>query len=259
MKMNKKKDFNTTGSTPYEVNGKEISMFTRIQFKTIGKLTGLLLVLLAALALASCASSAQAAGPSCFIDMGKRVNIDVTDVKPSVLFDRLASQAGCPIKVSPLVWKHVTLKMQKATITQVLAVACPRIGCKYIYNGGRLSIQPLTIIDSLRARQWEQFNKSMEERNRILQSRLPKGMSFEAAPLSDVLKKISKASGLEIKPWKDEGDRKVTLDVSGMTVNEAIKAVLLYVDGEGAVLIRQKYFLHQSWGQHWPWGYPPTR
>ena len=65
-------------------------------------------------------------------------------------------------------------------------------------------------------------------------------MSFEEVPLSTVLEEISKASGLVIKPWKDEGDRKVTIDVSGMTVDEALKAVVLYVDGEGAVLIRTK-------------------
>ena len=97
----------------------------------------------------------------------------------------------------------------------------------------------------------------MEERRRILQSRLPEGMTFEDVPLSTVLDEISKASGLNIKPWKDEGDRKVTLDVSGMTVDEALRAVVLHVDGEGAVLIEQKYFLHYSWGQHWLWGYPP--
>ena len=96
------------------------------------------------------------------------------------------------------------------------------------------------------------------ERNRMLQSRLPEGMSFEEVPLSSVLEEISKASGLVIKPWKDEGDRKVTLDVSNMTIDEAIKAVVLFVDGEGAVLIRQKYFLHHSWGQYWLWGYPPS-
>ena len=97
------------------------------------------------------------------------------------------------------------------------------------------------------------------ERNRMLQSRLPEGMSFEEVPLSTVLEEISKASGLVIKPWESEGDRKVTIDVSGMTVDEALKAVVRYVDGEGAVLIEQKYFLHHSWGQYWPWGYPPTR
>jgi len=96
-----------------------------------------------------------------------------------------------------------------------------------------------------------------EERNTRLQSHLPEGMSFEEVPLSTVLEEISKASGLVIKPWEDEGDRKVTINVSGMTVDEALKAVVRYVDGEGAVLIEQKYFLHHSWGQYWLWGYPP--
>ena len=107
-----------------------------------------------------------------------------------------------------------------------------------------------TINNKMQANYWE-------ERNKILQSRLPEGMSFEEVPLSTVLEEISKASGLVIKSWEDEGDRKVTINVSGMTVDEALKAVVLYVDGEGAVLIEQKYFLHHSWGQYWLWGYPP--
>jgi hypothetical protein len=107
-----------------------------------------------------------------------------------------------------------------------------------------------SIIDKMQANYWE-------ERNTRLQSHLPEGMSFEEVPLSTVLEEISKASGLVIKPWEDEGDRKVTINVSGMTVDEALKAVVRYVDGEGAVLIEQKYSLHYSWGQYWLWGYPP--
>jgi hypothetical protein len=106
-----------------------------------------------------------------------------------------------------------------------------------------------SIINKMQANYWE-------ERNRILQSRLPEGMSFEEVPLSTVLEEISKASGLHIKPWEGEGDRKVTIDVSGMTVNEALKAVVLYVDGEGVVLIKMGGF-NTSYGQHWLWGYPP--
>jgi hypothetical protein len=187
------------------------------------------------------------------------VTIDVTDAKPRVVFDQLARELDCAISVSPFVRKHVTLQVENAPVFEVLANVCSQIGCKDIFYEDHLAIKPLTIMDEMRAKQWEEFNGMMEERNRILQTHLPEGMTFEDVPLSSVLDEISKASGLEIKPWKDEGDRKVTLDVSGMTVDEAIKAVLLYVDGEGAVLIRQKYFLHDSWGQHWPWGYPPTR
>jgi hypothetical protein len=186
------------------------------------------------------------------------MTFDVTDVKPQVVFDQLARELGCDISVSPLVWKHVTLHVEDATVSDVLALVCPQVGCKSIQNGNHLTIQPLTITDRVRAKQWEEFNKMMEERKRILHSPLPEGMTFEDVPLSTVLEEISKASGLEFKPWKDEGDRRVTLDVSGLTVEEAIKAAVLYVDGEGAVLIRQKYFLHHSWGQYWPWGYPPS-
>jgi hypothetical protein len=112
-----------------------------------------------------------------------------------------------------------------------------------------LVLSSCKINDKMRANYWE-------DRNSRLQSRLPEGMSFEEVPLSTVLEEISSASGLEIKPWEDEGDRKVTVDVSGMTVNDALKAVVLYVDGEGAVMIKMGGF-NTTWGQHWLWGYPP--
>jgi hypothetical protein len=95
-----------------------------------------------------------------------------------------------------------------------------------------------------------------EERKEKLQSRLPEGMRFEDVPLSTVLEEISEASKLDIEPWEDEGDRRVTIDVSGMTVNEALQAVVLYVEGEGAVLIKMGGF-NTTYGQHWLWGYPP--
>jgi hypothetical protein len=142
--------------------------------------------------------------------------------------------------------------MQNVRASDVIVTVSQQLDAKWIYNvGGRLSIMPLTIIDKMKAKQWEEFNRMMEERRRILQSRLPEGMTFEDVSLSSVLQEISEASGLTIKPWEDEGDRMVTIDVSGMTVDEALKAVVLYVDGEGAVLIEQKYFLHHSWGQYW--------
>ena len=224
-------------------------MNTQTHTKSMKKMLGFLLVFLAVLALSACSSRAKADSSSCNVDMGMRVTIDVTDVKPSVVFDQLVGEPDCAITVSPFVWKHVTLDVENATVAEVLASVCPQIGCKYILNDNHLTIKPLTIIDKMQADYWE-------KRNRILQSRLPEGMRFEDVSLSTVLEEISKASGLVFKPWKDEGVRKVTIDVSGMTVNEALKAVVLYVDGEGAVLIKMGGF-NRSYGQHWLWGYPP--
>jgi len=219
---------------------------------------GFLFVLLAVLVLSSCSPKDQVTNSSCSINMWKRVTINVTDAKPRVVFDQLARELDCDISVSPLIRKHVTLQMENARVFEVLARVCSQIGCKDILYENQLAIKPLTIIDKWQAQRWEDFNKNMAERRMILQSRLPEGMTFENVPLSSVLQEISRVSGLNIRPWKDEGDRKVTIDVSGMTVDEALKAVVLYVDGEGAVLIEQKYFLHHSWGQHWLWGYPPS-
>jgi hypothetical protein len=225
------------------------NMNIQIISKSMKKILGYLLVLLAILTLSACTSQVKAAGSSCNIDMGMRVTIDVTDVKPRVLFDLLARELGCDIPVSPFIWKHVTLHVENATVAEVISSVCQQIGCKYILNDNRLSIKPLTIVEKMNVNYWE-------KRNRILQSRLPDGMSFENVPLSTVLKEISKATGLVIKPWKDEGDRLVSIDVSGMIVNEALKAVVLAVDGEGAVLIKMGG-LNRSYGQHWLWGYPP--
>jgi hypothetical protein len=219
---------------------------------------GFLFVLLAVMVLSSCSPKDLVTNSSCSINMEKRVTIDVTNAKPRVVFDQLARELDCAISVSPFVRKHVTLQVENATVFEVLARVCSQIGCKDILYDDHLAIKPLTIMDRIRAKQWEEFNKMMEDHRRILQSRLPEGMTFVDVPLSSVLEEISKASSLTIKPWKEEGDRKVTIDVSGMTVDEALKAVVLYVDGEGVVLIEQKYFLHHSWGQYWLWGNTPS-
>jgi hypothetical protein len=225
------------------------NMNNQTHFKSMEKMLGFLFVLLAVLALSSCSSKAQAAGSSCFIDMGMRVTIDVEDVKPQIVIDQLAANPDCAITLSPFILKHVTIHAENATVSEVLAILCPQIRCKWILNENHLTIKPLTIIDKMQVDYWE-------KRNRILQSRLPEGMVFEDVPLSAVLEEISEACGLTIKAWEDEGDCKVTMDVSGMTVNEALKAVVLYVDGEGAVLIKMGGF-NRSYGQHWLWGYPP--
>jgi hypothetical protein len=233
-------------------------MNTQTRSKSMEKTIQFFFILLAFLVLSSCSPKDQVNNPSCSTNMWKRVTIDVTDAKPQVVFDQLAHELDCAISVSPFVRKHVTLQVENARIYEVLASVCSQIGCKDILYEDHLAIKPLTIMDKMRAKQWEEFYRMMEERKRILQSRLPEGMTFEDVPLSSVLQDISQVSGLNIRPWKDEGDRKVTIDVSGMTVDEALKAVVLYVDGEGAVLIEQKYFLHHSWGQYWLWGNPPS-
>ena len=227
-------------------------MNTRL-YKSIKIFLGVMLVILAVITLSSCSSNAQTEDPSCYIDMGMRVTINVTDVKPQVVIDQLATNPDCAITLYPFVGKHVTVNVENATVSEVIGIICPQIRCRWILNENHLTIRPYTFIDKWQDNQWVE----LEQRRTILQSRLPEGMVFENVPLSAVLKEISKACGLTIKAWKDEGDRKVTMDVSGMTVDEALKAVIRYVDGEGAVLIKSGG-LFGSYGQHWPWGYPPS-
>jgi hypothetical protein len=227
----------------------------RSTYNLLIKFIGCLFFILAVLALSSCSSNARAAGSSCYVDMGMRVTIDVTNVKPQSVFDQLAREPDCAITVSPFIRKHVTLDVENATVAEVLSIVCPQIGCKWILNANHLTIRPYTFIDKWQDHQWEELNKKIEERNRKLQSRLCESMVFEDVPLSSVLKEISKATGLRIKPWKDEGDRIVTIDVGGMTADEALKAIIRSVDGEGVVLIKSGGFL-SSYSQYWMWDYP---
>jgi len=236
-----------------QIDERRNEMNIQIGSKSMRKMIGFLFVLLAVLALSSCSSKARVEDPSCYIDMGMRVTINVTDVKPQVVIDQLATNPDCTITLYPFVGKHVTVNVENATVSEVIGIICPQLKCKWILNENHLTIRPYTIIDKWQDNQWVE----LEQRRTILQSRLPEGMIFENVPLSAVLKEISQACGLTIKAWKDEGDRKVTIDVSGMSIDEALKAVIRYIDGEGAVLIKSGG-LFGSYGQHWPWGYPPS-
>jgi hypothetical protein len=60
-------------------------------------------------------------------------------------------------------------------------------------------------------------------------------MYFEGTPLKDVLDAIAKAAGLELRSWKDEGSRKVTIHVGSKAVNEA---VVRRIDVEGVVMMK---------------------
>lgn len=226
-------------------------MNTQNRFTSLGKKIQFLVILLTILVLSSCSPWVQSDTPSCSTNMRMRVSINVTHVKPRVVFDQLARTPDCVVSVSPFVWRRVTLQVKNASVSEVIATVCQQIRCTYILNGDHLTIKPITSFDKRQAR-------DMEERNKILKSRLPEGMSFEDIPLGTVLEKISKESGRDFKPWKDEGDRRVTIDVSGMTVEEAIKAVLFNVGSEGAVMIQLKYRFPRAYGQYWPWGYPPN-
>jgi hypothetical protein len=127
--------------------------------------------------------------------------------------------------------------------SEILVAVCPQLDAKWIYNvGGQLSIMPLTARDKRNIQAQEEWWKKFK----II---LPQGMRFEEASVSSVLAEISTVSGLAITPWEGEGDRKATLDLSGMTVDEALEAVVRQIDNcEGVVLI--KWWDGHSIAQH---------
>ncbi len=173
-------------------------------------------------------------------DLGRRVTIDVTEAAPRQVFELLARSLDCTITVDAAVKKAVTLRVVDMPANDVIVMICQSIKCEYRFDGKNLFIKPLS---GARKRQMT----SMEEHNKKLLSRLPAGMHFDGTPLKDVLDTIGKAAGLELRPWKDEGSRKVTIDVGGKIVDEALAAIVRQIDGEGVVIMRT---WAGSWGQH---------
>ncbi len=173
-------------------------------------------------------------------DLGRRVTIDVTEAAPQKVFELLACSLDCTITVDAAVKKAVTLRVVDMPANDVIVMICQSIKCEYRFDDRNLFIKPLS---GARKRQMT----SMEEHNKKLLSRLPAGMHFDGTPLKDVLDTIGKAAGLELRPWKDEGSRKVTIDVGGKIVDEALAAIVRQIDGEGVVIMRT---WAGSWGQH---------
>jgi len=179
-------------------------------------------------------------------NLGKRVTIDVTGVAPQKVFELLARELDCKITVDRAVKKPLTLRLVDRSASDIIVTICQSIKCEYRFDGKNLFIKPLSA--GRNAASMKEFSKRMEERSRRLESRLPAGMHFDGTPLKDVLNTIGKAAGLKLRPWKDEGSRKVTIDVGGKTVNEALEAVVRQIDGEGVVMMRTGG--RGSWGQY---------
>ena len=179
-------------------------------------------------------------------NLGKRVTIDVTGAAPQKVFELLARELDCEITVDRAVKKPLTLRLVDRSASDIIVTICQSIKCEYRFDGKNLFIKPLSA--GRNAASMKEFSKRMEERSRRLESRLPAGMHFDGTPLKDVLNTIGKAAGLKLRPWKDEGSRKVTIDVGGKTVNEALEAVVRQIDGEGVVMMRTGG--RGSWGQY---------
>jgi len=190
-------------------------------------------------ALAALFVLAIAAAPpaSAQTNLGKRVTIDVTGAAPQKVFELLAHELDCEITVDRAVKKPLTLRLVDRPASDIIVTICQSIKCEWRFDGKNLFIKPLS---AGRRRQIA----SMEEHSRKLESRLPSGMHFDGTPLKDMLNTIGKAAGLKLRPWKEEGSRKVTIDVGGRTVNEALEAVVRQIDGEGVVMT-------QPWGGSW--------
>jgi len=161
-------------------------------------------------------------------DLGKRVSIDVNTVTPQEAFGSLARSLDCEISVDPAVQQPVTLRVFNVTARTALSAICESIGCRYRLDGKKLVIEPLP---SKAGPKVLEGRKKADQLLMNFKKTMPQGMRFENAPLGSVLVAISDAAGFEITVEPLEADKKVTVDLSGRTIQEALKWLM---DSAGA-------------------------
>jgi hypothetical protein len=149
----------------------------------------------------------------------------------------LAKDLQCKIKVDPALKTPITLRLVDARLgADILPTLAKVIDCEWNFDGTSLFIRPMPESRKRRQRAQEAFEEKLE-------SPLPAGMRFDGVTLKSALEAVGKAPGLELRPWKGEGDYKVTLDVSGKTVDEALKCLIAQnPNAEGIVMIRTPNF-----------------
>jgi hypothetical protein len=163
--------------------------------------------------------------------LGRRMTIDVAGAPPGQVFDLLARTLQCRIDVDPALDTPVTLRMENAPVCDILAALSRKIGCEWTFDGTNLSIRPLSESRKRRQLAWDEYQRK-------LKTTLPRELRFTDLTLAAALEAIGTASGLELKPYKGEGGRRVNGDVGGMTVTQALEMLVAQVDGEGVVMVR---------------------
>jgi type II secretory pathway component GspD/PulD (secretin) len=153
-------------------------------------------------------------------DLGKRVSMEVNTVTPQEAFGSLARSLDCEVSVDPAVRQPVTLRVFNVTARTALSAICESIGCRYRLDGKKLVIEPLP---SKAGPKVLDVRKKADQLLLNFKKPMPQGMRFENAPLGSVLAAISDAAGFEITVEPLEADKKVTVDLSGRTIQEALK------------------------------------
>jgi hypothetical protein len=185
--------------------------------------------------------------------LDKRVTIDVTEVAPGQVMELLARAVGCTFEVGsgsmqsiktmlgmkepcrffvdPAVTQPLTMRLVNVPVSSVLPMICKSIGCEYRFDGTNVWLKPLS---DRRKRD----DAARMAYYRKMQAPLPQNMRFVNVTLVNVLKALSAASGMDLEPWKDEGSRLVTIDVSGKALDQALQAIVAQIDGYGYVRVR---------------------
>jgi len=226
------------------------------------------------LAAAVCLGLALSALPtsvSAQTNISKRVTIDVSEAAPRHVVELLARAVVCrisddsyllsPIKkllgieqqcffwLHPAVTQPQTMLLVNVPVSIVLPTISQSIGCEYRFDGTNVWIKPGSKGTKTGRREGgadlrpvgvDSPNREAGRAEfwRTLRTPLPRNLRFTNATFSNVLDALAAVSGMDLEPWKDEGRRLVSIDVSGKPLVDALQAIVTHIDGYGYVRVR---------------------
>ena len=186
--------------------------------------------------------------------LNKRVTIDVTAVPPRDVVALLARAVGCTIgrrirpgaagreapagsrrtcrfHVDPAVTRPLTMRLVDVPVDAALRMICQSIACEYRFDGTNVWLE---------AAVGEPEAHDQRDGGVLPEAREPAaaGHAFRRRDARERARGHREGGRARVEAVQGEGDRKVTLDVGGKTVNEALEAVVRQIDGEGVVMIR---------------------
>ena len=177
---------------------------------------------------------AQAAPALAQSPAAKKVTLDLNAVAPDAAFKAVGNAIGVTVTVDAAVTTPVDITVRNVSAKTALNAMCESIGCQWTITGGALSVKPITnfavgVVNEGRAIGADKGKASARAQVVLnaLKHKLPADMKFENAPLDEVSRRLSEATGLTVKlTCKDPDVQTLTMDVSNLTLQSALQAMV---------------------------------
>jgi len=177
---------------------------------------------------------AQAAPAFAQSPAAKKVTLDLNAVAPDAAFKAVGNAIGVTVTVDAAVTTPVDITVRNVSAKTALNAMCESIGCQWTITGGALAVKPITnfavgVVNEGRAIGADKGKASARAQVVLnaLKQKLPADMKFENAPLDEVSRRLSEATGLTVKlTCKDPDVQTLTMDVSNLTLQSALQAMV---------------------------------